>query len=131
MAQDGRAGHSLQATPLHNAPSLFIVIRPSTSLSLLSDRHIGMVYFGIPLQLTTQLLVPWVVISSILASWCGNNKLVSMAHLCRALEDCSGWHGGPRSLSSSSCMVLSRFDLIFMSPGHKTALATKPGIKLG
>lgn len=37
----------------------------------------------------------------------------------------------PRSFSSSSCAVLLGFDLIFMSPRHKTALNTKSGIKLG
>ena len=36
-----------------------------------------------------------------------------------------------RFLSSSSHAVLPGFDLIFMSPRHKTALTIKPGIKLG
>jgi hypothetical protein len=36
-----------------------------------------------------------------------------------------------RSLSSSSSAVLPGFDLIFMSPNNKKALATKSGIKLG
>jgi hypothetical protein len=62
------------------------------------------------------------MISSIHAAWHGR-KWVSMACLCHALES--------KSLSSLFHTVPPGFGLILMSPRHKRALATKPGIKLG
>lgn len=72
------------------------------------------------------LVGPWVT-SSIGAEW-HSSKWVSMSYLCWALEGRAVGHGGP---SSSSCTVLPVFYLIFMCPRHKTALASKPSIKLG
>lgn len=42
-----------------------------------------------------------------------------------------GGMGGHRSLFPSAYSVWIRFDLIFMSPGHKTGWVTKLDIKLG
>lgn len=76
---------------------------------------------------------PWAA-SYIHASWSGR-KWVFTACLCHVLLDDKSVGGmtSPGLCVSSSCAALRSFDfiyLIFMSPGHKTALATKPGIKV-
>lgn len=61
-------------------------------------------------------------------------KQVSVDYLCHALAGRSvGGRSVHRSLSVFllCCLYLICFGLIFMSPWHKKALATKSGIKLG
>ena len=49
--------------------------------------------------------------------------------LCTGGQVCR-WQGCPRVSVCLPLSVLCCLNLIFMSPSHKTALATKPGIKL-
>ena len=76
--------------------------------------------------------------------WCPWGSILNLCYMawCQGIYDLfcdKHWRAGlwialwstGLHLSSSSCTVLPKFDLICMSLKHKTALATKPGIKLG
>jgi hypothetical protein len=112
-----RAGQSQQATPLHPRVSSSISLHSpscSTSLSLVWPPHAGTVWW---FPLWGSKWRPW----------------PSFAERGRA-GPWVAWRTTGFCLSFSSYAGLPGLDWIrldFMSPRHKTALPTKPGIKLG
>lgn len=131
MAPGGVVVHSNQATFLHSqiSSSIFLCNAQDTSLCLPSDH--------------------------ILTHWAGsqNRLAICLAHPLPTSYICAVFHIGlsrclwpacfmhrraglwvPGQSTGLCCFftpVLYSLDLIFMSPRHKTALTTKPGIKLG